>query len=167
MADQPNFGVIVVGSGMSGGYAAKEFAEKGMKVLVIERGKDTKPGKDYIGENLDPWDMEFRDKINPQLADADYAIQSKCYALRESNRNLFINDREKPYSTEEDAPFTGFAAIRLAANRLCGRVRSIAGAISISGRTRPMVTAPIGRSAMPILKSGTIMSKISSASAAG
>lgn len=105
MADQPNFDVIVVGSGMSGGYAAKEFAERGMKVLVIERGKDTQPGKDYVGENLDPWDMEFRDKINPQLAETDYEIQSKCYALRESNRNLFINDRENPYSTEADTPF--------------------------------------------------------------
>lgn len=105
MTDQPNYDVIVVGSGMSGGYAAKEFTERGMKVLVIERGKDTQPGTDYVGENLNPWDMQFRDRVDPQLAASDYATQKNCYALRESTRNFFINDRENPYSTAEDAPF--------------------------------------------------------------
>ena len=105
MSASADFDVIVVGSGMSGGWAAKEFAEKGMKVLVIERGKPNQHGADYVGEGLEPWDMEFRDRVDPALVSEDYAVQSQCYAFRESTRNFFINDRENPYSTAEDAPF--------------------------------------------------------------
>ena len=105
MALDEAFDVIVVGSGMSGGWAAKEFCEKGMKVLVIERGKKTERGVDYVGEDMEPWDMEFRDRVNPKLVASDYAVQSECYAFRESTRNFFVNDRENPYSQAEDAPF--------------------------------------------------------------
>lgn len=105
MAINQSFDVIVVGSGMSGGWAAKEFCERGMKVLVIERGKQTERGADYVGENMEPWDMEFRDRVDPKLVESDYPIQNECYAFRESTRNFFINDRENPYSHPDDAPF--------------------------------------------------------------
>ncbi|WP_379551475.1 GMC oxidoreductase [Qipengyuania sp. DGS5-3] len=105
MSEDGNFDVIVVGSGMSGGIAAKEFAERGMKTLVLERGKQTERGTDYVGEGMEPWDMEFRDRVDPKLADSDYAKQQTCYAFRESTRNFFINDRENPYSEAEGAPF--------------------------------------------------------------
>lgn len=97
----PQFDAIVVGSGMSGGWAAKEFAEKGMKVLVLERGKQTRPGADYVGEFKNPWDLEFRDMVDPDLAAREYPVQSTCYAFRETTRNFFINDRENPYSVED------------------------------------------------------------------
>jgi len=106
MSDHTDFDVIVVGSGMSGGIAAKEFCERGMKTLVIERGKQTERGVDYVGENMEPWDMQFRDRVDPVLADSDYPKQQTCYAFRESTRNFFINDRENPYSEADDAPFT-------------------------------------------------------------
>lgn len=106
MALTEDFDVIVVGSGMSGGYAAKEFCERGMKTLVLERGKMTEHGVDYVGENLNPWDMEHRDKVDPGLAEAEYPIQSTCYAFRESTRGFFINDMENPYSVEDGKTFS-------------------------------------------------------------
>lgn len=105
MSANEDFDVIVVGSGMSGGIAAKEFCERGMKTLVLERGKQTQRSLDYVGENKEPWDMEFRDRVDPKLAESDYAKQSTCYAFRESTRNFFINDRENPYSEEEGTQF--------------------------------------------------------------
>ena len=106
MSESEMFDVIVVGSGMSGGWAAKEFCERGMKTAVIERGKPTEPGAGYLGEWKKPWDMTFRDQVNPQLANSDYDVQQLCYAFRESTRQFFINDNENRYSSEEGAPFS-------------------------------------------------------------
>lgn len=108
MAD-PQFDAIVIGSGMSGGWAAKEFAEKGMKTLVLERGKDTQAGIDYAGENLAPWDMKFRERVHPDEVKTNWSIQSDCYAFRESTKHFFAKDSENPYSVEEG---TSFAFIR-------------------------------------------------------
>ncbi len=105
MSGAEDFDVIVVGSGMSGGYAAKEFCEKGMKTLVLERGKMTEHSVDYVGENKNPWDMKHRDQVDPKLADEEYAVQQTCYAFRESTRGFFINDKENPYSVEDGKTF--------------------------------------------------------------
>ncbi len=105
MANDTQFDVIVVGSGMSGGWAAKDFCEKGMKTLVLERGKQTEHSVDYVGENMEPWDMPLRDLVNPKLAESNYPVQSTCYAFRESTRNFFIDDKENPYSVEDGKSF--------------------------------------------------------------
>jgi len=105
-SDAPQFDAIVVGSGISGGWAAKEFAEKGLKTLVIERGRSLEHGTDYAGENRPKWDFKFRDSVPPSIAKRDYAVQSTCYAFKESTQQFFINDRENPYSTSADMPFS-------------------------------------------------------------
>ncbi len=105
MSENTPFDVIVVGSGMSGGWAAKEFCEKGMKTLVLERGKPTEHSVDYVGENQNPWDMQHRDRVDPQLAEDEYSVQRNCYAFRESTRNFFINDKKNPYSVEDGKEF--------------------------------------------------------------
>lgn len=100
-----DFDVIVVGSGMSGGWAAKEFCEKGMKTFVIERGRNVEHGEDYIGENKDPWEMKFRDNVDPKLADEMYPIQQRCYAFKDSTKHFFADDVTHPYSKEGGTNF--------------------------------------------------------------
>ena len=104
-AQEPEFDVIIVGSGISGGWAAKEFCEKGMKTLVVERGRDVVHGEDYLGENKDPWDMKFRDDVDRRLADERYPIQKRCYAFKDSTKHFFADDIDHPYSKEEGTNF--------------------------------------------------------------
>ncbi|MEM7765175.1 MAG: GMC family oxidoreductase [Pseudomonadota bacterium] len=110
------FDVIVVGSGMSGGYAAKEFCEKGFRTLVIERGRLVEHRQDYVGENKGPWQFPNRTKVERSLVERDYAVQQKCYAFHDGTKHFFGNDAELPYSTEDG---TGFDWIR--ANQLGGK----------------------------------------------
>ena len=106
MSKQVNkFDAIVVGSGMSGGWAAKELTEKGLKTLVIERGRDLKHREDYVGENRPTWETKFRDNVSRDLAKEDYPIQSQCYAFKENTRNFFANDKEQPISTPDGKPY--------------------------------------------------------------
>lgn len=89
------YDVIIVGSGISGGWAAKELCEKGLKVLLLERGSNvTHPV--YPTANLAPW--EFTHRTNLSLADKkDHAIQSRHFSYREDNKHFYINDTENPY----------------------------------------------------------------------
>lgn len=102
----PQFDAIVVGSGISGGWAAKELTERGFKTLILERGRDIEHGTDYIGENLDPWEMKYRDRVDRKLAREQYPIQRKCYAFKDSTKHFFVKDQEHPYTTDKDKPFT-------------------------------------------------------------
>ncbi len=102
---EPEFDVIVVGSGISGGWAAKEFCEKGFKTLVVERGRDIIHGEDYIGEGLAPWEMKFRDDVDRKLADERYPIQKRCYAFKDSTKHFFADDIDHPYSKEAGTNF--------------------------------------------------------------
>jgi choline dehydrogenase-like flavoprotein len=98
VARQPEvYDAIVVGSGISGGWAAKELCELGLKTLVLERGRPLEHGKDYITEHLPPWRFTFRGRGERSLFDEEYAIQKNCYACREDTKHLFINDKENPY----------------------------------------------------------------------
>lgn len=100
-----DFDAIVVGSGISGGWAAKELTEKGLKVLVLERGAPLQHGKDYKGEHKASWELPFRGKPLRELYKQDYPVQSRSYAFSERNRDFWLNDREDPYVLDKDKPF--------------------------------------------------------------
>jgi choline dehydrogenase-like flavoprotein len=96
---------IVVGSGITGGWAAKELTEGGLKTLLLERGRPVEHGRDYVGEHLAAWELPYRGWGDRQLYDRDYSVQSRCYAFGEDTRHFFVNDREHPYKHDEDKPF--------------------------------------------------------------
>ncbi|WP_395341124.1 GMC oxidoreductase [Ningiella sp. W23] len=99
------FDVVVVGSGVTGGWAAKEFTERGYKVLMIERGRVVEHRKDYPTESKPVWTFENRTKVNNLLTEQQYKIQSTCYAWNDATKHFFGNDRDLPYSTEEGTDF--------------------------------------------------------------
>src|SRR5258708_25476049 len=94
---QNTYDAIVIGSGISGGWAAKELSEKGLKTLVLERGRDVKHG-DYPTAFLETWDFEGRTKIS----NADRAPQEKQnrtgYTTSPASAHWIVNDLENPYS---------------------------------------------------------------------
>lgn len=94
------FDVIVIGSGISGSWAAKEFCERGLKTLMLERGGDVKHIKDYPTANLDPWQLTYRNQLSHNLL-KDSPIASKCYAFKEDSLHFFTKDREQPYVQEK------------------------------------------------------------------
>ena len=94
------YDAIVVGSGITGGLAAKELCERGLRTLVLERGRHVEHGKDYITEWLEPWELAYRGRGEPQLYERDYPIQSRNYAFGEATKHFFVNDREHPYISE-------------------------------------------------------------------
>jgi len=99
------YDAIVVGSGITGGWAAKELTEKGLRTLVVERGRAVEHGKDYVTEWLQPWELAHRGRGDRELYARDYPIQSKNYAFGEATRHFFVNDREHPYTTDGEKDF--------------------------------------------------------------
>ena len=98
------FDAIVVGSGMSGGWAAKELAEKGLKTLVIERGGHLEHGADYT-DSLSPWELENYGLVKEAEATEHYGVQSQCYAFSTATKHLWVKDSDHPYTTAEGKPF--------------------------------------------------------------
>lgn len=97
----PQFDAIVIGSGITGGWAAKELTEKGLKVLMLDRGRMVEHGRDYTGEHMPPWEIPFRGKPLRELYADEYAVQSQNYAFDETTRHFFNNDGQNPYVNEE------------------------------------------------------------------
>jgi choline dehydrogenase-like flavoprotein len=110
------FDVIVVGSGMTGGWAAKELAEQGFKVLVLERGKNIERS-DYK-DRLAPWTWEDLGRVAEDEVKEDYAIQSSCYAFSNQNKDFWVKDSEHPYTTPDDKPFNWIRGYHLGGRSL-------------------------------------------------
>jgi len=102
-AQQENtYDAIVVGSGISGGWAAKELCEKGLKTLVLERGRDVKHVEDYKTAMKAPWEFAHRLQFTNEMKE-NFPIQSRCYAFDEATQQFWVNDKENPYN--EIKPF--------------------------------------------------------------
>jgi choline dehydrogenase-like flavoprotein len=99
------FDAIVIGSGMSGGIAAKEMCERGLKVLVIERGRKIEHGADYMDSQM-PWELPNNNKIPEDELARDYAVQRDCYAVNAATKKFWVKDSEHPYTTPEGKPFS-------------------------------------------------------------
>ncbi len=96
------YDAIVVGSGATGGWAAKRLSEAGLKVALLEAGRNVSP-KEFT-EHMPAYKLRFRD-MSPELVKTR-PIQKQCYACMEYNYDWFVNDLENPYSTPKDKPFT-------------------------------------------------------------
>jgi len=98
------FDAIVIGSGMSGAIAAKELCERGLKTLVIERGRKIEHGVSYT-DGLQPWELPNAGMVPEKEVARDYPVQSQCYAMTSANKAFWVKDSDHPYSTPQDKPF--------------------------------------------------------------
>ena len=93
---QTNFDAIVIGSGISGGWAAKELCEQGLKTLVLERGRNVEHNKDYPTAMMQPWDFKHRNRITKAHRDANPLI-TKAAGYGEDTAHFFVEDADHPY----------------------------------------------------------------------
>ena len=95
--EKMTYDAIVVGSGISGGWAAKELCEKGLKVLMIERGREIKHVEGYDTAMKNPWDFPHRGNMDNMAKEEYWASVRTGYTGREEHRNMFENDKQNPY----------------------------------------------------------------------
>lgn len=95
---ETNYDAIVVGTGISGGWAAKELCEKGLKTLVLERGRMVKHIEDYPTMHNDPWDYKSGDVITQETRKNQKKQSRTNYTTNESGKHFFVNDIEHPYN---------------------------------------------------------------------
>ncbi len=101
-----DFDAIVVGSGMSGGWSAKELAERGLKVLVLERGPEINPERDYT-DQIPPWERPNLDRIPQDEIAEHYPKQygGVAYAIKETTKHFWVKDDEHPYEEAEGTSY--------------------------------------------------------------
>ena len=109
MRDVTDFDAIVVGSGMTGGWAAKELTELGLRTLVLEAGRPIMPERDYV-EHKPPWEMPFRGLGDRRAVAARQPEQSHSVSFDEWSHVFWTDDADNPYSTPPDRPFHWFRA---------------------------------------------------------
>ncbi len=94
------YDAIVIGSGIAGGWAVKELTGKGLRTLVLERGREVKHVTDYTTTMKMPWEFEHRGQLTKEIRDAN-PIVSKCYNFYEGSQHFFVKDAEHPYVQEK------------------------------------------------------------------
>ncbi|GAC1587830.1 MAG: GMC family oxidoreductase [Ginsengibacter sp.] len=91
------YDAIVIGSGISGGWAAKELTEKGLKTIMLERGRNIEHVKDYVNATKGPWEFPHRGGRTQQMIN-DYPVLKRDYPLNETNLDYWASDKESPYT---------------------------------------------------------------------
>jgi len=131
MSEPTTFDAIVIGSGITGGWAAKELTEKGLKTLVLEAGRSVVPEEDYV-EHVPQWEMKFRGMGDRRKLADEQPIQSACYACDEWSSKFFIKDKEHPYATDPGKPFRwpGWRGLPASAWHCCCPCREASGSSS-------------------------------------
>jgi choline dehydrogenase-like flavoprotein len=112
---QNTFDAIVIGSGISGGWAAKELTEKGLKVLMLERGKNVEHIKDYTTASKDPWQFEHRGRTT-QAQRERYPVIHRGWAASEAVMGSWVDEKDSPYT--EVKPFTWWRSYQLGGRSL-------------------------------------------------
>jgi choline dehydrogenase-like flavoprotein len=112
-----DFDAIVIGSGISGGWAAKELCERGLRTLLIERGRHVTHKTDYQ-DFAAPWDLANRGQVPEDEARRDYAVQSTCYAFNSATKQWWVKDSEHPYLTPEGREFLWLRGYQLGGRSL-------------------------------------------------
>jgi choline dehydrogenase-like flavoprotein len=106
------YDAIVIGSGMTGGWAAKELTEGGLRTLVLEAGRPIVPARDYM-EHRPPWEMPFRGLGDRRLLEVRQPIQRRSVTFDEWSHQFWTDDADNPYTTPEKKPFDWFRARQL------------------------------------------------------
>ena len=106
---EPEYDAIVVGSGMTGGWAAKELTELGLRTLVLEAGRPITPERDYT-EHRPPWELSFRGMGDRRRIEARQPIQRNSASFDEGSNQFWADDVDNPYTTPADKPFFWFRA---------------------------------------------------------
>jgi choline dehydrogenase-like flavoprotein len=91
------YDAIVIGSGISGGWAAKELTEKGLKTIMLERGRNIEHVKDYASATKNPWEFPHRGGRTQEMIE-NYPVLKRDYALNEKNLDFWANEKDSPYT---------------------------------------------------------------------
>jgi len=109
------YDAIVIGSGISGGWAAKELTERGLKTIMLERGKNIEHISGYVNANKAPWEFKYRLSRSQQMLN-DHPVLKRDYVLSEANLYYWVNEKESPY--KEVKPFDWFRGYQVGGRSL-------------------------------------------------
>src|SRR5690625_295612 len=157
-----HYDAIVVGSGISGGWAAKELTEKGLKVLLLERGRNLEHIKDYTNAHKEVWDYPHRNVPTQQMKE-DYPVLKRDFPLNEAQLGWWTDEQKSPYI--EDKRFDWYRSYQMGGRSLLWGRHSYRFNKMDFEANAPKASLLIGQSAMKTSRPGTVTWSRSQASA--